>query len=364
MQQREHQLPRVLFVGSFMPGSALERYPSADLAGHLSALGWTTLLTTRRESRLGRLADTLWTIFHKKTEFDLAVVDVFSGKAFGLAEATVHLLRFLGKPFILVLHGGNLPEFARRWPGRVRNLFAGARAITSPSNYLKERLSAFAPKIECLPNPINLADYNFRLRDNPQPELIWLRAFREIYNPVLAPKAFLELLPSQPHAHLTMAGPDKGDGSFQKTQAFVRQRNLEQFVTIRGPIEKKDVPGTLQKADIFLNTPSIDNAPVSVLEAMANGLCVVSTNVGGLSFMLEDETDSLLTGPDQPQFMVRAIERVLSEPGLAEFLSRNARAKAEQSDWERVLPRWQSLLLGLRTLAATPALVTRVITVG
>src|SRR5215471_9431788 len=142
MQERRHQLPHVLFVGSFVPGSALGRYPSADLAGRLSTLGWTALLTTRRESRLARLIDTLWTILHKKTEFDLAVVDVFSGRAFVLAEAAVHLLRFLGKPFILVLHGGNLPEFSRRWPGRVRKLFAGARAITSPSNYLKERLSA------------------------------------------------------------------------------------------------------------------------------------------------------------------------------------------------------------------------------
>jgi glycosyltransferase involved in cell wall biosynthesis len=225
-------------------------------------------------------------------------------------------------------------------------------------------LSAFAPKIECLLNPINLADYNFRLRDDPQPELIWLRAFCEIYNPVLGPKALLELLPTQPRAHLTMVGPDKGDGSFQKTQSFVREHNLEQRVTILGPIEKNDVPATLQKADIFLNTSNVDNAPVSVLEAMANGLCVVSTNVGGIPFMLEDEADSLLTEPDQPQLMAQAIERVLDEPGLAELLSRSARAKAEQSDWERVLPRWQSLLLGLRTPTATPALVSRVITVG
>jgi glycosyltransferase involved in cell wall biosynthesis len=364
MHKGRHHLPRLLFVGSFMPGSALERYPSADLAGRLSALGWTTLLTTRREASLARLADALWTIFHKKTEFDLAVVDVFSGKAFALAEAAVHLLRFLGKPFILVLHGGNLSEFARRWPGRVRKLFAGARAITSPSNYLKERLSAFAPKIECLRNPINLADYKFRLRENPEPELIWLRSFCEIYNPVLAPKALLELIPTQPRAHLTMAGPDKGDGSLQKTRAFLHEHNLERRVTIYGSIEKKDVPATLQKADIFLNTSNVDNAPVSVLEAMANGLCVVSTNVGGIPFMLEDEADSLLTEPAQPQLMAQAIERVLDEPGLAELLSRSARAKAEQSDWEHVLPRWQRLLLGLRTPATTPALVSRVITVG
>ena len=364
MQEQQNQLPTVLFVGSFMPGSALERYPSADLAGRLSALGWRTLLTTRRESRLARLTDTLWTVFRKQAEFDLAVVDVFSGKAFFLAEAAVQLLRFPGKPFVLVLHGGNLPEFAKRWPGRVRRLFAGAKAITSPSNYLKEQLRAFAPEIECLPNPIDLPEYSFRLRRRPEPELIWLRAFHEIYNPVLAPKALLELLPNQPQAHLTMVGPDRRDGSLQRTEAFIREHQLQQHVTILGPIKKTDVPSTLQKADIFLNTSSTDNTPVSVLEAMATGLCVVSTNVGGLPFMLEDETDALLIAPDQPKLMAEAAERILKKPVLAERLSRNARSKAEQFDWERILPRWQNLMLGLGTPALQPALVNHVITVG
>jgi glycosyltransferase involved in cell wall biosynthesis len=346
MQGKGNQTPRVLFVGSFMPSAALERYPSADLAVHLSALGWTTLLTARRETRLVRLADMLMTIYRKRGDFDLAVVDVFSGKAFFLAEAAVCLLRSLRKPFILVLHGGNLPEFSARWPGRVRRLFSSAKAVITPSNYLKEKMREFASRIECLPNPINIADYDFRLRHSPGTALIWLRAFHEIYNPVLAVKVLLELLPSQPQAHLTMAGLDKRDGSLARTQAFIRQHKLEQRVNIVGPIEKKDVPSALQKADIFLNTSRIDNTPVSVLEAMSTGLCVVSTNVGGLPFMLDDETDSLLVAPDQSKDMAQAVKRLVADPLLAERISRNARAKAEKWDWAQILPRWQSLLLG------------------
>ena len=87
MEGNRNQPPRVLFVGSFMPSAALERYPSADLAMRLSASGWTTLLTARRETRLGRLTDMVLTIYRKREDFDLAVVDVFSGKAFFLAEA-------------------------------------------------------------------------------------------------------------------------------------------------------------------------------------------------------------------------------------------------------------------------------------
>jgi glycosyltransferase involved in cell wall biosynthesis len=346
MQGKRNQTPRVLFVGSFMPSAALERYPSADLAVRLSALGWTTLLTARREGRFARLADVLWTIYRKRSDFDLALVDVFSDKAFFLAEAAACLLRYMRKPFILVLHGGNLPDFSERWPGRVRRLLSSATLVTTPSNYLKEKMGEFASRIECLPNPINVADYDFRLRRHPETGLIWLRAFHEIYNPVLAVKVLLELLPSEPEAHLTMVGLDKRDGSLSRTQAFIWQHQLEHRVNVVGPIEKKDVPAALQKADIFLNTSRIDNTPVSVLEAMANGLCVVSTNVGGLPFMLDDENDSLLVAPDQSKDMAQAVKRLLAEPSLAERISRNARAKAEKWDWAQLLPRWQSLLLG------------------
>jgi len=100
----------------------------------------------------------------------------------------------------------------------------------------------------------------------------------------------------------------------------------------------------MAKGDIFLNTTNVDNAPVTVLEAMASGLCVVSTNVGGIPYMLEDEQDALLVPPDDAEAMAAAVRRVLTEPRLAESLSRNARHKAERSDWAVVLPQWETLL--------------------
>ena len=67
------------------------------------------------------------------------------------------------------------------------------------------------------------------------------------------------------------------------------------------------VPSELNEFDIFLNTTFVDNTPVSVLEAMACGLCVVSTDVGGLSFLLEHEGDALLVPPDNPKAMAAAV---------------------------------------------------------
>ena len=111
-----------------------------------------------------------------------------------------------------------------------------------------------------------------------------------------------------------------------------------------GGVPKADVPAWLSQGDIFLNTTNADNTPVSVLEALACGLCVVSTNVGGIPYLLEHEEDALLVPPNDLEAMAAAVRRVLTEPGLAERLSRNARKKAKGFDWSVVLPQWEELL--------------------
>jgi glycosyltransferase involved in cell wall biosynthesis len=77
---------------------------------------------------------------------------------------------------------------------------------------------------------------------------------------------------------------------------------------------------------------------------MACGLCIVSTNVGGLPYLLEDRKDALLVPPDDPAAMTAAVEEILSDPSLARRLSRNARLKAEQFDWRPVVSEWQEIL--------------------
>jgi glycosyltransferase involved in cell wall biosynthesis len=108
-----------------------------------------------------------------------------------------------------------------------------------------------------------------------------------------------------------------------------------------------DIPGWLDTADIFLNTTNIDNTPVSLIEAMAAGLCIVSTNVGGIPYLLEDGVDALLVPPGDPRAMANAIQRILTDPRLPQKLSSNARRKAEGFSWQVVYPMWENLISDL-----------------
>ncbi len=318
---------------------------SEELLVRLNTNGWQVLKTTSQQSRTLKIFYMLGDTISKSGQYDIAVVDLFSGAAFIWAELVCAALKALDKPFILVLHGGGLPDFAIKHPHRVKRLLNGTAAVVTPSQWIAQAFAHWRSNIRCIPNAIQVSAYPFRLRPCPEPRLCWLRAFHAVYQPWLAVEVVARLKADFPAIELTMIGPDKRDGSLERVQELIRQHHLEDAVHIVGGVAKPEVPRWLSQGEIFLNTTNVDNTPVSVIEALACGLCVVSTNVGGIPYLLEDEADALLVPPDDPQAMAYAVRRILTEPGLAERLSRNARAKAEKFDWTNVLNSWEELFI-------------------
>ena len=333
----------ILFIGNYFLSKNSNRNVWFEIPSKLEKLGWKTLTTSNKKLKPLRLLGMLYTIFANRRAYDLAMVDVFSGSAFIWAEMSAWLLNKINKPFLLNLRGGNLPEFANHYPHRVIHTLKSANVVTSPSAYLKESLQKFRKDIQIIPNPIEIASYSYRPRKLHKPKLMWVRAFHEIYNPSLAPKVLDKLTKKWPNIHLSMVGPDKGDGSLQKFRNLSETLNMENHISLIGGVPRYQVPTILNQGDIFINTTNFDNTPVSVIEAMACGLCIVSTNVGGIPYLLADEINALLVPPDDPQAMAEAIERIILNPDLAARLSLNARQKAERFDWSIVLPKWDHL---------------------
>lgn len=285
----------------------------------------------------------LRSVWRWRREYQVSQVDVYSGPAFLWAIAVVGLLRLLRKPVILSLHGGRLPEFSRRWPRMVRGLLNAASVVTAPSRYLVREMEPYRLGIVLLPNPLDVAIYPAAVRSRPRPRIVWLRAFHETYNPSLAPAALALVLQRAPEAFLTMIGPDKGDGSLQRAAELASTLRVSDRIRFVPGIPKDRVAEALSQADIFINTTDADNTPVSVMEAMACGLCVVSTRVGGVPDLLEDGVDAMLVPPRDAKAMAAAVSRVLEDSLLAERLSSGARRKVEAFDWSILLPQWEGL---------------------
>jgi glycosyltransferase involved in cell wall biosynthesis len=337
------QVPSLL-VGTFCVHVTGTSAVARELGVRLERSGWAARTTSGCRGRWLRLADMVSTAWLSRRDYSVATVDVFSGRAFVWAEIVCWVLGRLGKPYILTLRGGNLPAFARREPDRVSRLLGGAAAVTAPSPYLRELMRPYRQDLVVLPNPLDVAAYTFTPRWRPRPRLIWLRSFHRVYNPCLAVRAAARLAAGFPDVSLLMIGPDKGDGSLQQARRTAAELGIAERVVFIPGVPKSDVASWLARGDIFLNTSRVDNTPVSVMEAMATGLCIVSTSVGGIPYLLDDGGDALLVPSDDAPALDGAVRRILTDHPLAGQLSCNARRKAETWDWPAVLPAWQELL--------------------
>jgi glycosyltransferase involved in cell wall biosynthesis len=246
------------------------------------------------------------------------------------------------KPHIVVLHGGNLPNLLSSSPRWLRKILRGADRVVSPSNYLASAFAEHA-RVEIIPNALSLKSYPFRSRPPVRPNFLYLRAFHRNYGPLTAIKAFSIVQRQYPEARLTMAGPQI-DGVLEECRSLIAQLNLQPHVNLLGRVPKSQIPELGRQCDIFLNPTFVDNTPVSTVEAMAMGMCIVATTAGGLTHLLKDGETALLVKPGDDNQMADAMLKILAEPKLSARLSRNGRQAAEAMDWSVVLPRWSSLI--------------------
>jgi glycosyltransferase involved in cell wall biosynthesis len=331
-------------ISNFLPAKYGTRAVQQDLRDKLGHLGYATIAVSPFRGGAARGMHMVSSVFLRRRDYDVAIVDVYSGRAFIWAEAVSLALAAVRKPFVMVLHGGNLPRLASRQPTRVARCLARASSVVAPSRYLREQMSPHCGDVALIPNGLDLERYHFRERRQVAPRLMWLRALHAIYNPEMAIHVLRNLLSDYPNAHLTMIGPDKLDGTAERVRALAGHLGVTSHVLMPGSIDKADVPGWLDRGDIFLNTTNADNTPVSVLEAMACGLPVVSTNVGGLPYLVNEGDDALLTPAGDHERMASAVRNVLGDPELAGRLSRNGRTTADRFDWQAIVPQWTALL--------------------
>jgi glycosyltransferase involved in cell wall biosynthesis len=170
-----------------------------------------------------------------------------------------------------------------------------------------------------------------------------MRAFHSIYGPSMVPELVAGLARLEPRVTAAMYGPDKGDGSLEITRRRVEALGIAERIEFGGVVEKAKVPSILARADIFLNTSLVDNAPVILSEAMACGLCVVTSGAGGIPDIVTDGETGLVVSNGASAFQ-GAVARLLRDEALAHRLSTAARRVAERLDWVEILPSWETLL--------------------
>jgi glycosyltransferase involved in cell wall biosynthesis len=295
-----------------------------------------------------RLLDMLNTIWLNRKDIGAVLIDTYSSSAFYYAWASAGLCSRLKINYIPILRGGNLPERMAKSPGLSASVFGKSFTNVVISGYLQKSVEEHKFGYTLIPNNINLALYPFRHRTAATPSLLWVRAFHSVYNPQLAIKVVKRLSDSFPGITLTMVGPDK-DGSMDQCKKLAAELAISEKVTFTGKLSKEAWRAMAAQHDIFFSTTNFDNMPISVLEALALGMPVVSTDVGGVPYLISNEQNGLLVKPDDVDEMAAAISRYINDSSFTATISKNARATAELYDWKTIRLKWHELLQPLVT---------------
>ena len=333
---------KLLYLGNQLSKHGFNKTTIETLGLQLEQVGLTVFYASNKKSFQLRLLDMMWSVINYRKQVSYLLIDTYSTKAFWYSFLCSQLARFFNIKYIPILHGGDLPNRLKKNPMLCRVLFSNAYKNVAPSGYLKQAFEKEGFKnVIHIPNTIEIEKYEFKLRTELTPNLLWVRAFASIYNPKMAVKVLQQLQEQYPSATLTMVGPDK-DGSLQTTKDFAKSLGIT--VNFSGQLTKEEWWELASKHDIFINTTHFDNTPVSVMEAMALGLPVISTNVGGIPFLLTNEQNALLVPDNDITAMTNAVLDLLENKPKNNLLITNARTFIEQMDWKLVKQSWVSIL--------------------
>ena len=270
------------------------------------------------------------------------VMHVFanSGWAWHLFAAPALMAgRLRGCAVIVNYRGGYLDNFLAAAPGHVLRSLRRATLRVTPSPFLQRVLAKYGLQAEVVPNIIDLTRFEAVPPRNfgDAPHLVVARNLEPIYDIATAIQALVHVRERYAAATLTVAGSGP---ELQALQALVTKLGVTSAVRFTGRVENSAMPQLYAQADCVVNPSTVDNMPISLLEAFASGLPVVSTDAGGIPDMLTHGESGLLVPIGDPQAMAQAVCRVLGDRALSTRLANAGRAEAEKYAWPRVKAQW------------------------
>jgi L-malate glycosyltransferase len=266
------------------------------------------------------------------------VVHVFSASYFSFLLAplpAVLVARLCGRPVLMNYRSGEAPDHLAR--SRVaRTTLRSVNVNVVPSRFLQDVFAAYAIEARIIPNIIDRARFAFRERNPLRPRLVSTRNFEPLYNVACTLRAFARVQQRYPEATLTLVGAGSQDAALRALTEELKLRR----VTFAGRVLPEDIWRFYADADIYVQTPDIDNMPSSILEAYSSGLPVISTGAGGVPAMLTDGVHGLLSPLNDDAHVARNICRLLEDPELTQRVVQAGSDVAEGLAWPRVRDLW------------------------
>lgn len=270
----------------------------------------------------------------------LASYASFWRKAFFMLPA-----RLLGVPYVLHLHGGAFSDFyaAQPAPARafIRARLRGAARVIALSPEQRDNLAVIEPKarVEVIPNLVDVPAWQASL-EMPPPTVLFLGVLRERKGVIDLLRAWPSVLEAIPEAVLVLAG----SGEIADVWRLIGELGIERSVRIEGWVEGDAKERLLRHAWVAALPSHVEALPMAVLEALASGVPVVATRVGGIPSAVEHQRQGLLIEPGDVSDLARSLVSILGNALRRKTMGRSARERAlAEFSSEVVVPRIEAI---------------------
>ena len=298
-----------------------------------------------------RLVPYLAHLWRSAARVDVYHVMANSGWSWHLfAAPAIWIARLRRRPVVVNYRGGEADTFLQQSLSWIRPSLKRADAVIVPSGFLEAVFGKYGFATLVVPNIINLQRFSAAATvaevatapdgapspTGTAPRMLVARNLEPIYDNATALRALALILKTQPQATLVIAGSGPLRAELERLAA---ELGIAHAVTFTGRVDNQAMAALYRNATVMINPSLVDNMPNSVLESLASGVPVVSTNVGGVPYLVEHNKTALLVPPQAPEAMAQAILRLVNEPGLALRLQAAGLLYVQQYAWPNVRPR-------------------------
>ena len=292
----------------------------------------------RAVARLAQYSKALWSAFGRCDVVHLMANSGWAWHLFAVPALWIAWLR--GKAVVVNYRGGEAERFLAGSSRLVRLSLSRARIVAVPSRFLRRIFANHGVPAEVVPNIVDLKLFSPRALPGPLPEsphIVVTRNLEWIYDNETAIRAFALVRREFPSCRMSIAGTGP---ELERLKQAAIDCGVADTVTFLGRLDREAIAALYKSADIALNPSRVDNMPNSILEALASGVPVVSTHVGGVPYMVDHGSTALLVPPEDAASLAESIVRLLRDRELAHRIASAGLQSVQQFGWPAVKDQW------------------------
>ena len=297
-------------VRGYREAGLFDRFDSAYVVTHRDG---SALLKARTAA--AAYARLIWLL--TTADAPLVHVHISSRASFWRKAVVCGLARLWRRPYLLHAHGSEFSKFYdaecggfSKW--MVRTVFRKAAVVLALSAEWNAELLRISPRaiVRTLPNAVRLHDPPPSLAPDAPVRILFAGRIGARKGTFELLRAFARIAPKYPRTTLVCAG----DGEADQLRALAAQLHVTDRVICPGWLSPEGMQAELARASVFALPSHAEGVPMALLEAMSRSLPVLTTPVGGIPGVVENDRNGVLVPPGDVDALERALTKLLDSP--------------------------------------------------